>query len=180
MLTVTILGAEYYDEEKQEFVYPESFEIHLEHSLVSLSKWEAEFEKPFLGNKEHTDEEAVGYIRAMLIDPVVPQEVLNLLTEENILEIDAYINLPMTATWFNDHGHTVRSNEIITNELIYYWMSQFNIPQECENWHLNRLITRIKLHAAKMEKPKKMNKAEQARQFRELNAARREKYNSKG
>lgn len=180
MLTVTILGNEYFDEKLGEFVYPESIELQLEHSLVSVSKWETEFEKPFLNGKERSDEEAYGYIYAMLLTPNVPRETLYKLTEKNILEIDAYINLKMTATWFNDANTPSKSTETITNELIYYLMSSLDIPQECETWHFNRLITRIKVHAAKNEKPKKMTTAEQAERFRRLNAERRAARNSTG
>lgn len=179
MLTVTIDGAEYWDETNQEFVYPESIELQLEHSLVSLSKWETEFEKPFLGKEPRTDDEAIGYIHAMLISPDLPREELWKLSQENIQEIDAYVNKKMTATWFRDlQGKS--SREVITNELIYYWMSALDIPQECENWHLNRLFTRLKVHSEKNAPEKKMSKAQQAQDFKRLNAERRAKYNSTG
>ena len=180
MLTVTILGDEYFDERKQEFVYPEKLELQLEHSLVALSKWEAEFNKPFLNGTERTDEEAYGYIYAMLLTPNVPRETLHRLSAENILEIDAYINLKMTATWFSEIPGQAPNREIITNELIYYWMSVLQIPQECETWHLNRLFTRIKVHSEKSAPPKKMSREAQAAQFRELNAQRRAQLGTKG
>lgn len=179
MLTVTILGDEYFDETNEEFVYPESIELQLEHSLVSLSKWEAEFQKPFLGKEARTDDEALGYIHAMIITPDLPREVLRGLTQQNIEEIDAYINRKMTATWFREIQGKA-SNEVITNELIYYWMSSLDIPQECETWHLARLFTRIKVHSEKNAPEKKMSKQQQAQDFKRLNAERRAKYNSRG
>lgn len=180
MLTVTILGEEYFDDDLEIFVYPESIELQLEHSLVSLSKWETEFEKPFLGSQERTEEEAFGYIHAMIVTPNVPREVVYKLSQENILEIDAYINQKHTATWFAELPGRKTSNETITNELIYYWMSTLGIPQECETWHLNRLFTRIKVHSAKNEKPKKMTTQEQGQSMRDIVAQRRAKYNSNG
>lgn len=180
MLTITVLGDESFDEENNEFVYPEAVELQLEHSLVSLSKWESEFEKPFLAPGERTNEEVLGYIRAMLLTPNVPEEVLNKLSEENVQEINNYIDKKMTATWFGDGNKPRPSRETITSELIYYWMFTAGIDKECEHWHLNRLITLIRVFSAKNEKPKKMNEAEAARQRHALNEQRRKQLGTSG
>lgn len=180
MLTITVLGEESFDEEKEEFVYPEAFELQLEHSLVSLSKWESEFEKPFLDQTERTNEEVLGYIRAMILTPDVPEEALNKLSQENVDEINKYIDAKMTATWFNDVDKNRPSREVITSELIYYWMFTAGIPIECETWHLNRLITLIKVFSAKNEKPRKMTSAEAARHRAKLVEERRKKYGTRG
>lgn len=180
MLTVVVTGEEFFDEEKNEFVYPEAFELQLEHSLVSLSKWESEFEKPFLGPGERTAEEVFGYIKAMILTPDVPEEVLNRLSEENIQQINRYIDAKMTATWFTEQPNAPKNREIVTAELIYYWMFTAGIPIECETWHLQRLITLIRVFDAKSKKPKKMNSAEAARQRAAIVEARRKQFGTKG
>jgi macrodomain Ter protein organizer (MatP/YcbG family) len=180
VLTIVVKGDEYIND-KQEFVYPESFELNLEHSLVSLSKWESKFEKPFLAKGEKTAEEILGYIEAMVIDTNPPADYIEKLSEENLEEINGYINAKMTATWFNDIPNAPQtSRETITSELIYYWMTVFTIPFECENWHLSRLFTLIRICNLKAEKPKKMSQAEIARRNRELNAQRRSELGTSG
>jgi hypothetical protein len=54
------------------------------------------------------------------------------------------------------------------------------IPIECETWHLQRLITLIRVFDAKTQKPKKMNSTEAARQRAALVAKRREEFGSRG
>lgn len=180
MLTITVPGPESFDEASQEFTTTGDVVLELEHSLVSLSKWESEFEKSFLETKDKTPEEVVGYVRAMLINPNVPEEVLHRLSNDNVEEINAYINAKMTATWFSEIPGAPRTREIITAELIYYWMTVFSIPFECENWHLNRLFTLIKICNLKQAKPKKMSRAEVAARNRELNEQRRKQLGTKG
>ena len=180
MLTITVKGVEFFDEEKNEFVYPESFELQLEHSLVSLSKWESKFEKPFLGPGERTNEEVFGYIKAMILTPDVPEEVLDRLSEENLTAINRYMDAKMTATWFNDAPGAPKNREVVTAELIYYWMFSAGIPIDCERWHLQRLITLIRVFDAKSQKPKPMNKAEAARQRAELVEKRRRELGTRG
>ena len=179
MLTIVVPGAEHFDDDKQEFFTVGDFTLELEHSLVALSKWESEFEKPFLGKEEKTDEEIFGYIRAMSMTPNVPPEVWFRLTEDNVEAINKYIDSKMTATWFNKTKETP-SSERITSELIYYWMVVFQIPFECETWHLSRLFTLIKICNVKNEKPKKMNSSEAAAQRRELNAQRKAQLGTSG
>lgn len=181
MLTITIQGTEFFDEKLEEFVYPESFVLELEHSLVSLSKWESIFEKPFLGKDEKTTEELMHYIYLMIITPGYTPEILDRLSEANLKEIQAYFDAKMTATWFSDvPGGGPKSSETITSELIYYWMSAFSIPMECENWHLNRLFTLIKISNLKNQKPKKMSAKDVAARNRELNAKRLKELGTSG
>lgn len=182
MLKIVVPGVEAYDESAQEFVTVGDVTLELEHSLVSLSKWESEFEKPFLEQREHkTDAEVIGYVKAMCMTPDVPKNVWAKLTEENINAINDYIDAKMTATiFFDDPGAPKTKQETITAEIVYYWMVSFNIPFECQHWHLNKLFTLIRVCSMKAEKPKKMSRGEIARRNRELNAQRRKKLGTKG
>ena len=174
------LTLEKWDEEKEEFIEPKYATLQLEHSLISLSKWEANWCKAFLSQKELTSEEILDYIKCMTITPNVKPEVYAHLTEENIKMIVDYIQAPMTATTVRERKSAKINNEIVTSELIYHWMIELQIPFECQKWHLNRLITLIKVRGAKTTPPKKMSKGEIMRKNAELNAARRKKLNSKG
>lgn len=180
MLTITVTGKEYYDHAKGEFVYPESVELQFEHSLVSLSKWESHHEKPFLGKEDKTPEEVLDYLICMIVTPDFPPGVINQLSDQNLKDINAYIEAKMTATWFTERKQQKASTETITAELIYYWMTVYNIPMECQYWHLNRLFTTIKVANLKQAKPEKMSKSEAIQKQRELNAARRAQSGSKG
>lgn len=181
MLTLTVPGIEHFDTEKKEFVTIGDFVIELEHSLVSLSKWEEIYEKPFLSNDDKTNEEIFSYIKIMTLTPEVPPEVFERLSKDNLEAINEYLNAKRTATWFNDTPNAPRSREVITAELIYYWMTSFQIPMEpFQHWHLNRLFTLIKVHNLKNAKPKPMGKQEALARQRELNAQRRAKLGSSG
>lgn len=179
MLKLTVQLSESFDEETSQFV-SEDFVLELEHSLVSLSKWESEFEKPFLAKGEKTTEEVLGYIRAMILNPVYPQDILEKLSQENFDQINRYIEAKMTATWFNEPKPTGPNQQTITSELVYYWMTSYQIPWEAENWHLNRLFTLIKVFNAQNVKPKKMSAKEMAEQRRALNEQRRTQYRTRG
>lgn len=180
MLTVKVpIGDESFDEETKKFVR-ETFELELEHSLVSLSKWESFFEKPFLSTEDKTAEEVFWYIKAMSISPKVPEEVFDNLTPENFTEIDKYINAKMTATWFSDGTKQQSSRQIITAELIYSWMIDLNIWLECEHWHLAQLFTLIRVCGQKNAPQKKMSRSEILQRNRELNAQRRERMGTSG
>lgn len=178
MLLLTIPPIEMFNEKTDEFVYSKEIKISLEHSLVSLSKWESRWNKPFLSKDNKTLEETIDYIRCMTITQNVDPEVYFRLTDENISTINKYIESPMTATTFSDNGHS--SREIITSELIYYWMISLNIPMECQKWHLNRLLTLIRVCNIKNAPAKKMSRREIMNRNAALNAARRKKLNSTG
>lgn len=179
MLTIVVPGVEVFDEGKQKFTTIGDVTLELEHSLVSLSKWESKYEKPFLSKEEKTEEEILGYVKAMVLTENPPKEIFQKLNEEHFEAINSHINAKMTATWFSD-THQPRSQEIITAELIYYWMIAFQIPIECEHWHLNRLFTLIQVCNHKQEKPKKMSRSEMNRRNREINAQRRAALGTKG
>lgn len=181
MLIVTVPGEELYDERTQEFFNNPEQTLQLEHSLVSLSKWEAKWQKPFLTNEEKTTEETIDYIRCMTITQnVKPDVYIRLMKSSSIInEINSYISSPMTATTFSDNKKG-SSREIVTSELIYYWMISLNIPMECQKWHLNRLLTLIRVCNIKNEPPKKMGKGDLIRRNAALNASRRSKLNSRG
>lgn len=180
MLTITVGGTESFDEKTDSFVIVDGTQLQLEHSLVSLSKWEQIFEKPFLGKESKLPEEVLEYVKCMIITPNIAPELFLKLNEKNFTEINDYIEAKKTATWFQDAPGAPRTREVITSELIYYWMTVFNIPFECETWHLNRLFTLIRVCNIKQAKPKKMTRAEQAARNRELNEQRKKQIGSKG
>lgn len=180
MLTITIPAVESFDEVNGVFITSDATTLHLEHSLVSLSKWESEFKKPFLSSDEKTDEEAYGYVRAMTLDSEVPLDVYRRLSSDNLMAVNKYIEDTSTATWFKEKPNQRRSREIITGELIYYWMIALNIPLDAEHWHLNRLFTLIKVCNEKNQPEKKMSKQELAQRNAQINAQRLAKHNTTG
>lgn len=181
MLWITIPGVERFNSQTSEFIYSKDTTLQLEHSLVSLSKWESRWHKAFLAPKvEKTPDEIVDYIRCMTITQNVDPKVYQDLTKENCDKIQAYIDDTMTATTFNDMQKAKPSREIVTSELIYYWMIAYNIPVEFEKWHLNRLLTLIKVCSIKNTPPKKMSKREIMNRNAALNASRRRAHNTKG
>ena len=168
-----------FDEKTQEFFETKSYTIQLEHSLVSVSKWESKWNKPFLGKDQKTTEQTLDYIKCMTITQNVKPEVYMFLTEKNISDIDNYINAAMTATTFADMNNTP-NREIVTSEIIYYWMISMNIPFECQKWHLNRLLALINVCNIKNQPSKKMNKRDVMSRNAALNVARRREMNSRG
>ena len=181
MLQITVPSTELWDESKEEFIQTKEMTLELEHSLVSLSKWESKWCKPFLSKNNKTDEEMLDYIRCMTITPKVKPETYYALSRDNIMRINDYINAPMTATFFSNDKQKRGSREIVTSELIYYWMIALNIPFECQKWHLNRLLTLVKVCNIKNDPhPKKMSKKSIMSRNAALNAARRKQLNTKG
>lgn len=181
MLTITIPAAELYDEAKNEFFSLNAYSLRLEHSLVSLSKWEAKWNKPFLSKEDKSWSESVDYIRCMTLNQNVPEDVYGRLTPALIRQVSEYINLPMTATTFSGSSRkrTVRS-EIVTAEIIYYWMIALQIPSDYQKWHLNRLLALIEVCSEKNKPPKRMSRSEIFAQNRVMNAARLKKFNTRG
>ena len=174
------LSPEGWDSIKQEFVEPKTQVLQLEHSLVSLSKWESKWHKPFLSRGDMTYEETLDYIKFMTLTENVDDEVYDHFTTLNIEQIKQYISDPMTATTFSKEENGKRNREIITAEIIYHWMIDLGIPFECEKWHLNRLITLIRVRSAKLAPPKKRGKKAIANSYAALNAARRKQLNTRG
>lgn len=179
MLEIVIPASEKWDEAKEEFIYGKEQTLRLEHSLVSLSKWETKWCKPFLSS-DKSREETIDYIKCMTISSGVDENVYSLLTDQNIEEITKYINAPMTAITFPKSSTTGSSRETVTYELVYYWMITLNIPFECQKWHLNRLLALIRVCNIKNQPPKKMSKGEIMSRNAALNAARRKQLNTKG
>lgn len=182
MLVINIKVAENYDEVDQRFI-PVTVPVAFEHSLVSLSKWESKYEKPFLSDKhEKGEDELLDYLRMMAVNPATNDGHLALLSNENITELQEYISAKATATWFSENKKKPSNStpETVTSELIYYWMISYQIPKECETWHLNRLLTLIRVFGEKNQKPEKMSKSETMARNRALNAQRKAKYKTKG
>lgn len=180
MLQITIPAVEQWDESAQEFVYSKAQTLQLEHSLISLSKWESKWHKPFLSKTEKTTEETIDYIRCMTLTQNVKSEVYSNLSVENILQVNEYIENPMTATTFAEDRNGKKSREIVTAELIYYWMISLNIPVEFEKWHLNRLLTLIRVCNIMNQPPKKRSRGEIMSRNAALNAARKRQLNTNG
>jgi hypothetical protein len=162
MLKLTIEGDEYFNDDTQTFEETQTVVFELEHSLLSVSKWESEYQKPFLSVTEKTVAEIFGYVKAMVITPNPDLDVLYRCSQKNLDEVNAYIDSKQSATTFGDMPERRGQGEVITSELIYYWVVSFNIPFECESWHLNRLFALIRICNLKNSKPKKIPKNELA------------------
>lgn len=171
MLKLTIVLSESWDSVNEEFLY-EKIDLELEHSLVSLSKWESIHEKLFLGKDEKTKEEIYSYIECMICTPDYPPNVVEKFTEEDFEKINAYIDAKMTATYFSQTKNTPRPREQISSELIYYWLVSYQIPWEAQYWHLNRLFTLIRVFNVKNTQEKPKTNREMMEERRALNAKR--------
>lgn len=180
MLQIDVPAREFYDEAKDEFIKTKATTLMLEHSLVSISKWEAKWCKPFLGKGEKTNEETIDYIRCMTLTQNVDPIIYKSLSNENIDDIHKYINAPMTATTFRENPNAPKSREIITSELVYYWMITLGIPVEFQKWHFNRLLTLIRVFNVKNSSPKKRSQREIMASNTALNNARRKAMGTKG
>lgn len=183
MLEIKIKPQEFLNELTSEIVKIPGATLRLEHSLISIKKWESKWHKPFLEKNEKTNEEILDYVRCMSLDSNINPIIYQYLPGYALDEILKYIQDPMTATWFSNNnavGAAKSRNEVITNEIIYYWMIKFNIPVEFQKWHIEQLLTLIKVISLKDSPPKKMSQKEAAAQQRALNAQRRSKMHSKG
>lgn len=179
MLVIDIPGREYYDPITETFEMDPPITLRLEHSLVSISKWESKWNIAFMGPVQKTDEQIFDYIRCMCLDEDFDERVLGRLTQNNVNAITEYIQAPMTATTINQKGGKT-NREIVTSEVVYYWMVSFNIPFECQHWHLNRLLTLISVCNVKNQPAKKQSQKDILARNRELNAARRKAMNTSG
>lgn len=181
MLRLELEAYENYNATTNEFTTTKPLTINLEHSLVSVSKWESKWNKPFLSKDPKTSQEALDYIKCMAVGQSIDDKTLERFTDKHITQINDYIEASMTATIIqNSHQKNPPRREIITSEIIYYWMITHNIPFECEKWHLNRLLTLINVCNIKSSPPKPMSKSEIARRNAEINAARRKQLKSGG
>lgn len=180
MLTILVPGAKYLDDSTQTFIEVKPKVLHLEHSLASVALWESLWEKPFFSNNSMTVTQTLDYIKCMTLDENVDPLVYKGIKNDLVKKIEEYIKRPMTATWFSETEKPKGRKKIITAEIIYYQMATLNIPFECDKWHLNRLLTLIRVCADKNAPPKKMSKNEVFRRNRELNAANRRRAKSNG
>lgn len=180
MLQVEVPEREAFNEETNEFISYPAQTLQLEHSLISVSKWESKWHIPFLTKEKKTMEQTIDYIRCMTINKKVDPNVYTTLPQNILNEINEYIEDPMTATWFRDDENTPPSRDIITSEILYYQMTKAGIPFECDRWHINRLITLIRVYSEKEAPPNKMGKGEIMRRNAELNAQRKAKMKTKG
>ena len=179
-LPIHIPEKDLFDQRSGQFITVKETNIMLEHSLISISNWESKWHKPYLSSDKKTAEEFISYIQCMCLTKNVDPNVFYALDGDDIMKIAEYMKDPMTATTFRNRDQK-KNKEIITSELIYFWMTNFNIPFEpCQKWHINRLLTLIEVASIKNQPPKKMGKREAARERAALNAARRAKYNTKG
>lgn len=180
MLLLTIPAMDLWDEENEKFISRKEQTLQLEHSLVSISKWESKWHKPFLGKEEKTKEETLDYIRCMTITQNVDPDTYRFLTDDHYRMIEEYMQDPHTATTFPDDKSSRGGSKIVTAEVVYAWMFSAQMPMECQKWHFNRLMTQIRACGVLNQPQKKMSKNEVMRQNAALNASRRQRLNSKG
>lgn len=180
MLRIEIGGSEYYDEVENRIIKIPAKVACLEHSLRSIAKWESKWNVPFLSNKEKTREQSIDYIRCMETTGRTDLSFIDYITQEQINQISEYINANMTATTINRRGSKRQSREIVTAEIVYFWMIQYEIPSEYDKWHFNRLLTLIEVCSIKSGPQQKMGHKEQMAQQRALNEARRAQYKTRG
>lgn len=182
MLNLVIPESEWFDSNTNKFIYYPETKLQMEHSLIAISKWEAKWKKPFLRKEQRTTEEFIDYLRCMTINQNVDPKIYYRLGKKEIDIIQQYIDDPHSATTFsNFKENKPGKKEVITSELIYYWMVSAQIPFECEKWHLSNLMNLLRIADIKSGgKSNKMPKADTYKQYRALNEARRAKHHSKG
>lgn len=181
MLQLKIPDSDLFDEGEQKFIQVKGQTLALEHSLVSISKWEAKYKKPFLSTAEKTVDETIDYIRFMTITQNVDPAIYKVLKPEHVKQVMAYIEDPMTATTISRKEGQGYSRAVTTSEVIYYYMTAYQIPFDpCQKWHLNRLLMLIRVCDEKNSPKKKMSRRDTAAQNRSLNAARRARLGTRG
>lgn len=176
MLQILVPGRDFFDEKTGCFGLTHDTTLQLEHSLLSISKWEARWHKPYLSDEPKTREECVDYIRCMTINSGVDPMIYNLLDDAFFRKVNDYIDEPMTATWFGKDDKPKTNPGVVTAEIIYYWMISMNIPFECQKWHINRLMTLIRVCGEKNAPKKKMSKEDLYAHHRKLNALHKSKH----
>lgn len=180
MLRLIIEGAELFNEETQQFSTTETAVLELEHSLLAVSKWESKYQKPFLVVGQKSRDEIYGYLRAMVLTPNADLGALDRCSQQNLNAVQAYIDSSQSATTFGSLPERRGPGEVVTSELIYFWMLSFNVPFECERWHLNRLFSLLRICNIKNSKQKMMSAADISRRNAELNAKRRAELGTNG
>lgn len=185
MLKIVVPRSEFFDERTNEFIEVEQQTLQLEHSLVSISKWEAKWKKPFLAKEQKTKEEILDYVRCMTINQNIDPNVYLGLSSSVLEQIFAYMEDSHTATIINELKNPAapkrkNSSEFITSELVYYWMVALQIPFECQKWNFNRLMTLIRICEIKNGPKQKMSKSQILSNNHELNKARRQMLHTKG
>lgn len=181
MLQLVIPESELFDSDKNEFIKVKETTLSLEHSLVSLSKWESIWHKPFISTEKKSADELVSYIQCMCLTKNVDPRIFVLLNEEQVKMVREYIEDPMTATTFREEPNRPQGrNQVVTAEILYYQMITYNIPMECQKWHLNKLMTLIRVCAIKSGPQKKMSPSDVMKQYSSLNQSRRAAMHSKG
>ena len=180
MLTILVPETELYDERKNEFIQIKEQTLVLEHSLVSIAKWESKWKKSYLSTKNKTYDETIDYIKCMTITKNVNPLIYKSINRDALESINQYVNDPMTATYFSERDDRPSGPSIITSEIVYYWMISLNIPMECQKWHFNRLIALIKVCNIKNNPGKKMSRREILTRNQALNEERKRKYNTRG
>lgn len=180
MFTIEIKPYELFDESTQSFITGNGRTLQLEHSLIAISKWESKWHTPFLDSREKSPKEIEDYVKCMTITKNVPDEVYSFITRQQYQELNNYLADPMTATTITDRTAKKGSSELMTSELIYYYMISHNIPMDCDRWHINRLLTLIRVCNVKSQPAKKRPQKDVMRENAALNAARKKQYNTKG
>ena len=180
MLEIITKEDEFYQPNINKFIQIPSCTLTLEHSLISLAKWESRWQIPYFDNNKKTTAQDLDYIRCMVIGNVKNEHVFETLSVEDIIRIKEYIASPMTATTFQKKSRGNSRKEIMTAEVIYAHMFAHNIPIECQKWHLNRLLTLLRVCDLQNAPKEKMSKKQTALWNAQQNEARRAKYNTRG
>lgn len=179
MLELKLPRRTFFRESTSEFIELDEITLKLEHSLISLSKWESKLKRPFLTEEKHSKSDMIYYIECMSLNSNVDPIIYKTIPDNCYSLICDYIDDPMTATTITDKDTSI-NRDIITSEIIYFWMIEFGIPFECQKWHLNRLITLIRVCSIKKGPQKKMSEREILEQNRRLNEARRKSAKTRG